>query len=641
MWGFAEDADKNLSTHGSEIPTVPGPMITVNPAPLTVLEAHFNTGADGFAYLDDPFRGTARPKYSRGVWLPSGGFSGGALRVALGGRNYSDILGMSGGWETTFSLSAPAPVTLSFRYNLTQNVAYEADEFSQVLVMVDATLYGVAPNDYVTQISGGGSTGWLLFQLDLGTLPAGDHILTIGGYNNKKTYFNESSVILIDDVVVAAAAPDNGPTPLTIHLRNDLKVPVSIVIPGQTGSLAPVRTAGGRIRSFTRETGPGATGTYTWTDIKPCTGIYHSGTPSQVPMGLYGGIKKDAAPGEAYNGVPYDNEVILFYSEIDPVFNAAVAGGTYGTPDYPSMIKYAARYFLINGRPYPAADFIRNHPILANERVLLRFLNAGLRSYVPTLMGSYMSVIAEDGSPYLHPKEQYSVLLPAGKTTDAIFVPEVTPDPSTYPIYDRRLHLTNGSASPGGLVAYLGGRSTSTLDLRVTSRQNDAEESANGWVKLSSTALELTGNWADQIVGTRFTGVTIPQGATIVNAYLQFNVDRPALAPTVLTIQGQAIDEASAFTSARKDISSRTRTGAIVNWSPEPWLVVGASGPNQQTPDLSSVIQEIVNRPGWVSGNSLAIIITGTGNRVAESFDGSQAGAPLLHVEYISPGPIS
>lgn len=102
MWGFAEDADKNLSTHGSEIPTVPGPMITVNPAPLTVLEAHFNKGADGFAYLDDPFRGTARPKYSRGVWLPFGGFSGGALRVALGGRNYSDILGMSGGGRQPF-----------------------------------------------------------------------------------------------------------------------------------------------------------------------------------------------------------------------------------------------------------------------------------------------------------------------------------------------------------------------------------------------------------------------------------------------------------------------------------------------------------------------------------------------------------
>ena len=41
---------------------------------------------------------------------------------------------------------------------------------------------------------------------------------------------------------------------------------------------------------------------------------------------------------------------------------------------------------------------------------------------------------------------------------------------------------------------------------------------------------------------------------------------------------------------------------------------------------------------GWVAGdyggNSLVLIITGTGERVAESFDGLPAAAPLLHVEF-------
>jgi hypothetical protein len=46
------------------------------------------------------------------------------------------------------------------------------------------------------------------------------------------------------------------------------------------------------------------------------------------------------------------------------------------------------------------------------------------------------------------------------------------------------------------------------------------------------------------------------------------------------------------------------------------------------------VIQEIVNRPGWTAGNSLVLIVTGTGERVAESFDGEADAAPLLHVEY-------
>ena len=41
-----------------------------------------------------------------------------------------------------------------------------------------------------------------------------------------------------------------------------------------------------------------------------------------------------------------------------------------------------------------------------------------------------------------------------------------------------------------------------------------------------------------------------------------------------------------------------------------------------------------VNRPGWAGGNSLVILVTGSGERTAESFNGVAAAAPLLHVEY-------
>ena len=69
-------------------------------------------------------------------------------------------------------------------------------------------------------------------------------------------------------------------------------------------------------------------------------------------------------------------------------------------------------------------------------------------------------------------------------------------------------------------------------------------------------------------------------------------------------------------------------------WSPLPWTTMGEAGPDQRTPDISQIIQEIVSRPDWSSGNSLAFIITGTGKRVAESYNGDQGGAPLLHVEF-------
>jgi hypothetical protein len=64
---------------------------------------------------------------------------------------------------------------------------------------------------------------------------------------------------------------------------------------------------------------------------------------------------------------------------------------------------------------------------------------------------------------------------------------------------------------------------------------------------------------------------------------------------------------------------------------------VGVAGPDQRTPDLTLVMREIVERPGWVAGNDLVLIVTGgagSARRVAESFEGNAGAAALLHVEY-------
>jgi hypothetical protein len=42
-------------------------------------------------------------------------------------------------------------------------------------------------------------------------------------------------------------------------------------------------------------------------------------------------------------------------------------------------------------------------------------------------------------------------------------------------------------------------------------------------------------------------------------------------------------------------------------------------------------MQEVVDRPAWTSGSALVLVITGSGARVAESFDGTFA--PVLHIE--------
>jgi hypothetical protein len=209
-----------------------------------------------------------------------------------------------------------------------------------------------------------------------------------------------------------------------------------------------------RVRSFDKETASAATASYSWTGLKPGTFLYHSGThPAvQVQMGLYGSVTHDAAAGEAYAGIPYDNEVMLYYSEIDPALHAAVDGGIYGTPAYPSTINYVPKYFLVNGEPFSSGT---KSPIPAGAvggRTLIRFLNAGLEDHVPVLQGSHMSMVAEDGNPYPYAREQYSLLLAALKTRDGIFAPAADGE---YAVYDRRLRLTNNLQGGGGMMSFL------------------------------------------------------------------------------------------------------------------------------------------------------------------------------------------
>jgi hypothetical protein len=210
--GFSgADAFVYRVSDGAAASTAVTVSLTVTPAPpLPVLTADFNVGRNGFTYFDNTFRGATQPAYASGSRVATGGFTGGALRVFLGGIDNVAITGMSGGWSATFELSEASSLTLSLRYSLNQGAEYESDEISQVLAAIDGVLVRLPTGDYVAQLAGDGNggaaiaTGWQLDQLPLGTLAAGTHTLTLGGYNSRKTSASERTTILIDDVSLAA-----------------------------------------------------------------------------------------------------------------------------------------------------------------------------------------------------------------------------------------------------------------------------------------------------------------------------------------------------------------------------------------------------------------------------------------------------
>lgn len=108
----------------------------------------------------------------------------------------------------------------------------------------------------------------------------------------------------------------------------------------------------------------------------------------------------------------------------------------------------------------------------------------------------------------------------------------------------------------------------------------------------------------------RFTGVTIPQGAVISNAYLRVQAYEAGSGTSSLVINGEDYDAASPLNEGEW-LYARDLTAASAAWEIDPkWT----RDSYHNSPELKSVIQEIVDRPGWSYGNALALHLRNTKN---------------------------
>ncbi len=311
---------------------------------------------------------------------------------------------------------------------------------------------------------------------DLGSITMPDAtVVPVWGFADDTAGAN-SGTVTVPGPQLKAAPGDT----LVINLSNRLTVPVSIIIPGQR--LIPTPTsAGGRVMSFANEVAAGATSALTFTPLKAGTFLYESGTnqASQLPMGLYGplvvgpGVTGQAYPPTATNaGTTYDREEVLLFSDIlarfDKTLNKYV---TYNSDmvagSNPNIANYSTLYYLINGKSFPdtLTPGVSAPP---GQRTLLRILNASGHNYMPEISGTYYDaaatpqphafstqVIAEDGNLYRFAKPGVAMVLPAGKTLDAMLDLSGAGSQGYYAVYDRRLGLTNASKFPGGMLTFV------------------------------------------------------------------------------------------------------------------------------------------------------------------------------------------
>ena len=168
-----------------------------------------------------------------------------------------------------------------------------------------------------------------------------------------------------------------------------------------------------------------------------------------------------------------------------------------------------------------------------------------------------------------------------------------------------------------------------TLIVQISAEEDDVEEGAlNGAMAFDSSDLELGeyDTWTQagieqgvQTIGLKFNTIDIPAGSTILSASIQFTCDAVGADPAEMTIYGENVGNAAAFVDIAYDLKNRTKTAEKVVWDIPEWVATGDAGVAQQTPNLISVVQEIINNGDWNLGNSMVLILAPSGSTVDET----------------------
>lgn len=214
--------------------------------------------------------------------------------------------------------------------------------------------------------------------------------------------------------------------------------------------------------------------------------------------------------------------------------------------------------------------------------------------------------------------------------------PDISHNGQSTGIAGQRDNAQTGDATGPIAANFFAAVAPGVVNLRISQGSDDAEESGvDGSVDLTgSPDLELVNDGAargDQVVGLRFIGAGIPPGATITKAFIEFEADETNDAVADLAIQAEYSANAAPFATTTRNLSDRLTSIASVDWPVPAWNTVSEK---HWTPDLSTLVQEVVDHPGWQLNNALAFIITGSGRRTAEAYEGEAQNAPLLHVEF-------
>jgi hypothetical protein len=192
----------------------------------------------------------------------------------------------------------------------------------------------------------------------------------------------------------------------------------------------------------------------------------------------------------------------------------------------------------------------------------------------------------------------------------------------------------NGSG--GYFPVAVGNPATGTINNQPVATGADDAQQVGTTMTVTGTTIGASLDATNEYVGIRFGSVNIPKGATITAAYMRVVPSGTGEDEPQVTIAGFAQDNTAAFTTTASDITNRPITSNTVAWSSADLGATGASYHN--TPSLVSIVQEIIDRSGWETGNAIGFRIQGgattTRDLTIESYENTGNNPPQLYVEY-------
>ncbi len=197
---------------------------------------------------------------------------------------------------------------------------------------------------------------------------------------------------------------------------------------------------------------------------------------------------------------------------------------------------------------------------------------------------------------------------------------------------ELRVRFDTENIKPGG------GCVNQTYYSKISERFDDAEEktsgSEDGLVYLASEILE-TGvrDQESRLIGFRFREIPVGNGAEVVGANLMVSAYAKNSADATFQVYGELSPNPKEFSADDNNLSSREPKTSKVEWVPKIW----EKGKIYRTPNIASVLQDIVNQAEWKAYGDIVLLIENGSNsrsrRDIVSFDNNQALAATLRIQ--------